>query len=38
LKEELKYEQEALAESGDATPEFLKTFLEQGIWSVRPIF
>ena len=35
LQEELKYEQDAAAEAGDATPEFLKTFLEQGIWSVR---
>jgi len=37
LKEELKYEQESLAESGDATPEFLKTFLEQGIWSIDDV-
>ena len=38
LQEELKYEQDAAAETGDATPEFLKTFLEQGIWSVRVPF
>jgi len=37
LKEELKYEQESLAESDDATPEFLKTFLEQGIWSIHDV-
>jgi len=34
LQEELKYEQESLAESPE-TPEFLKQFLEQGVWSVR---
>ena len=38
LKEELQYEQDSLAETSDATPEFLKTFLEQGIWSVRGAF
>jgi len=34
LQEELKFEQESLPEP-DATPDFLKTFLEQGVWSVR---
>ena len=34
LQEELKYEQESVAESPE-TPEFLKQFLEQGVWSVR---
>ena len=34
LQEELKYEQENLPEP-DATPDFLKSFLEQGVWSVR---
>ena len=34
LQEELKYEQDA-AEISQTTPEFLKTFLEKGIWSVR---
>ncbi|KDR79809.1 hypothetical protein GALMADRAFT_241897 [Galerina marginata CBS 339.88] len=35
LQEELKYEQEAVADRGDSTPEFLKTFLEQGVWSIN---
>jgi len=37
LKEELQYEQDSLAETSDATPEFLKTFLEQGIWSIDDV-
>ena len=37
LQEELKYEQENLPDSPDSTPEFLKSFLEQGVWSVRVI-
>jgi len=37
LKEELKYEQESLAETRKATPEFLKSFLEQGIWSINDV-
>jgi hypothetical protein len=37
LKEELKYEKESLSEDG-TTPEFLKNFLEKGVWSVRSIF
>lgn len=35
LQEELKYEQEAIAETANVTPDFLKSFLEQGVWSVR---
>jgi complement component 1 Q subcomponent-binding protein len=35
LQEELKYEQENLPDGPDSTPEFLKSFLEQGVWSVR---
>ena len=39
LQEELNYEQDAIAQTGDSTAEFLKTFLEQGIWSVSyPFF
>jgi len=37
LQEELKYEQEAVVEAAaasESTPEFLKAFLEQGVWSV----
>jgi complement component 1 Q subcomponent-binding protein len=35
LQEELLYEQEeATAKTADATPQFLKTFLEQGTWSI----
>jgi complement component 1 Q subcomponent-binding protein len=34
LAEELKYEQELANEQADSTPEFLKTFLEQGVWSI----
>ncbi|CAA7261184.1 unnamed protein product [Cyclocybe aegerita] len=34
LQEELKYEQEAIAETPE-TPEFLKAFLEQGVWSIE---
>ncbi|KAH9478223.1 Mitochondrial acidic protein mam33 [Psilocybe cubensis] len=37
LQEELKYEQEALAEQADVTPEFLKSFLEQGVWSIDDV-
>ncbi|KAF8157985.1 hypothetical protein B0H34DRAFT_674480 [Crassisporium funariophilum] len=33
LHEELKYEQEALFETANETPEFLKSFLGQGVWS-----
>lgn len=33
LQEELKFEQESLPEP-DVTPDFLKAFLEQGVWSV----
>lgn len=35
LQEELQYEQTQLAEAGDATPEFIKTFTEEGVWAVR---
>ena len=38
LKEELKYEKESLSDTGNSTPEFLKSFLEKGIWSVRVLF
>jgi len=34
VQEELKFEQENLAEP-DATPDFLKAFLEQGVWSIE---
>ncbi|KAF8156033.1 mitochondrial glycoprotein [Crassisporium funariophilum] len=37
LQEELKYEQEALVETANETPEFLKSFLEQGVWSIDDI-
>jgi len=37
LKEELKYEKESLDEAGKGTPQFLKTFLEEGIWSIDDI-
>lgn len=37
LKEELKYEKETLG-TRNTTPEFLKTFLEKGIWTVRTPF
>jgi len=33
LSEELKYENES-AGNPDVTPDFLKSFLEQGVWSV----
>ena len=36
LQEELQYEQTQLAEAGgDATPQFIKTFTEEGVWAVR---
>lgn len=34
LQEELKFEQQPGSEAAE-TPEFLKTFTEQGVWSVR---
>ncbi|KAF9528408.1 mitochondrial glycoprotein [Crepidotus variabilis] len=39
LQEELKFEQEAAAETAapDTTPEFLKSFLEQGVWSIEDV-
>jgi len=38
LQEELKYEQEAVvAATADSTPEFLKSFLEQGVWSIDDV-
>jgi len=37
LQEELQYEQDAVAETSNTTPEFLKTFLEQGIWSIEDV-
>ncbi|KJA18401.1 hypothetical protein HYPSUDRAFT_90006 [Hypholoma sublateritium FD-334 SS-4] len=35
LQEELQYEQTQLAEAGDATPEFIKTFTEEGVWAIN---
>jgi len=35
LKEELKYEKESLSEG--STPEFLKNFLEKGVWSISDV-
>ncbi|KAF9557040.1 mitochondrial glycoprotein [Agrocybe pediades] len=37
LQEELKYEQEAIAETANTTPDFLKSFLEQGVWSIQDV-
>ena len=34
LKEELEYENEQMEKLGSGTPDFLKTFTEEGIWSV----
>jgi len=36
LQEELKFEQESLPQA-DATPDFLKAFLEQGVWSIHDV-
>lgn len=38
MKEELKYEKETLDLSDESTPEFLKAFQKEGIWSVRTRF
>lgn len=38
LKEELKYEKESLETPSNAKPEFLKTFLDAGVWTVRTLF
>ncbi|KAF8957854.1 mitochondrial glycoprotein [Flammula alnicola] len=37
LQEELQYEQKEAEEAGGATPEFLKTFTEQGIWAINDV-
>lgn len=36
LQEELKYEEDSL-ENSDPTPDFLRKFLEQGIWSIDDV-
>ncbi|KAF5310664.1 hypothetical protein D9619_007729 [Psilocybe cf. subviscida] len=36
LQEELQYEKKEL-EAQDATPEFLKTFTEQGVWAIEDV-
>ncbi|KAF9479309.1 mitochondrial glycoprotein [Pholiota conissans] len=37
LQEELQYEKSEMAQAGDATPDFLKSFTEQGIWAINDV-